>query len=79
MGRRKPFLVVVVDHDRHLFNVYGPMNSDREWNHRLVPCRCTGRDVRCFTAREGATRDQIAREYAFQARYELAETCVLDV
>ena len=79
MPRRRSFMFVVVDHDRRLFNVYGPISSDQYWVRRIVECQEAGRDVRCFTAREGATKEDIVSEYGAQMKYKFVEKDVLDL
>lgn len=76
---RTSFLLVVVDHNRGIFNVVGPIAHDATWNKRVVNCQEAGRDVRCFTAPEGRTKESIAAEYSTQAGYEYVEDSVLNL
>ena len=79
MSARKNFLLVIVDHDRKIFNVVGPMGNDDPWNKRVVECQEGTRDVRCFTAPEGSTKESIAVQYSQQMGYKCVEDSVLNL
>ena len=79
MSSRKNFLLVIVDHDRNIFNVVGPMDNDDPWNKRVVKCQKNGRDVRCFTASAGSTKKSIADQYSQQMGYKYVEDSVLSL
>ena len=78
MSARQNFLLVIVDHDRHIFNVVGPMDNDNSWNYRVVQCQKDGRRVNCFTASEGSTKESIVIKYSQQMDYEYVEDSVLN-
>jgi hypothetical protein len=59
MARIEPFHLVVVDDDRRLFSVVGPMTDDTDWNRRVCDAQDKGRQVRCYTPGRGRTREQV--------------------
>lgn len=59
MTRRiEPFLLVIVDDDRRVFSVVGPMSDDTDWNKRVCDAQDRGRGVRCYTPGRSQTREQ---------------------
>jgi hypothetical protein len=79
MARRKQFLLAIVDHDRRLFSIIGPLDSDRLWNESVLKAQDSGRDVRCFTVAEGKTKESAAHQYAEQMGFELVELARLEL
>ena len=79
MSARKSFLLVIVDHDRNIFNVVGPMDHDDPWNKRVVECREGIRDVKCFVAPDGSTKESISVQYSQQMGYKCVEDSVLNL
>jgi hypothetical protein len=62
MARRiEPFLLVIVDDDRHVFSVVGPMSDDTDWNKRVCDAQVRGRGVRCYTPGRSQTHEQVVR------------------
>ena len=59
--RIEPFLLVIVDDDRHVFSVAGPMTDDSAWNKRVSDAKYRGRRIRCYTPGRSETRDQVIR------------------
>jgi hypothetical protein len=59
--RIEPFLLVVVDDDRHVFSVAGPMTDDTAWNKCVSDAQDRGRRIRCYTPGRSETRDQVIR------------------
>jgi len=57
--RIEPFLLVIVDDDRHVFSVPGPMTDDTAWNKRVSDDQDRGRQIRCYTPGRSETRDQV--------------------
>jgi hypothetical protein len=55
--RIEPFLLVVVDDDRHVFSVAGPMTDDTAWNKRVSDAQDRGRRI----PGRSETRDQVIR------------------
>jgi len=58
-GRIAPFLLVIVDDDRHLFSVVGQMTDDTSWNQRVCDAQDRGRGMRCHTPGRSQTRDEV--------------------
>jgi hypothetical protein len=57
----QPFYLIVVDRDRGVFAVEGPMTDDRPWNEAA---RVARNDQRCITCGpSGPDRDDLAAEY----------------
>jgi hypothetical protein len=55
----EPFFLVIVDDDRQLFGVVGPISDDTSWNNRVWNAQQRGRHVRCFTPGTSKTREQV--------------------
>ncbi|MGH7138040.1 MAG: hypothetical protein ACREHD_20000, partial [Pirellulales bacterium] len=73
------YLIVVVDHDRHLFNVIEPTDDDSDCSKAVTERQEQGRNVQCFTAPEGKSKEQIASQYAAETGYLKWTNCsVLD-
>jgi hypothetical protein len=48
--RRKqiePFFLVIVDRNKRIFSVEGPMTDDTEWAKAVVAAQKTGREIHC--------------------------------
>lgn len=63
MPRRRqiePFLLVITDRDRGLFNVIGPMIDDTAWNDRVCEAQRQGRQVNCDVPRQNSKETVIA-------------------
>jgi hypothetical protein len=56
----RPFFLIVIDEDRGVFSVEGPMTDDRPWQSAARKARDDERHVVCGPA--GAERDAIAAE-----------------
>lgn len=69
--RQKPnsIMVLVMDHDRKIFSVHGPMNDDRQLQDRVLAAQKVGRDVNCSSDRL-LTRDQMISGYTKEYGYQ---------
>ena len=79
-ARKKSFYLIIVDHDRRVFNIVGPISSDRDWNTRVLEAQEAGRDVRCFSI-EAADESELrlkAEQYRAQMGYAQTESSVVD-
>lgn len=47
--RIEPFLLAVVDDDKGIFSIEGPMVDDRPWNDAVCKAQDAKRSVRCMT------------------------------
>jgi hypothetical protein len=74
MARIEPFYLVIVDDDRHLFSVQGPMSDDTSWNNRVYQAQERGRPIRCYTPGRGQTRDQVVNGAKNMGLTETSET-----
>lgn len=72
----EPFFLVIVDDDRHLFSVEGPMSDDTGWINRVTEAQERGRRVRCYDAGRGQTRGQVAAEAKNMGFTETSEALV---
>ncbi len=63
-----PFYLIILDHDRGVFSVEGPMTDDRPWQAAARRARDMERQVACGPA--GPDRDALAGE--FQEAHKLA-------
>ncbi len=59
--RVDPFFLVIVDDDRNVYTVVGPMTDDTDWNKRVCDAQDHGRGVRCYTPGPSHTREQVVR------------------
>jgi len=63
----RKFFVVVVDEDRGLFNVLGPMVDDTGITNGVYEAQQTGREVRCFSVEMPMTQEAIIQQYAAES------------
>jgi hypothetical protein len=57
----QPFWLIVIDHDRGVFAVEGPMTDGRPWREAAAHARRHQRQIDCGPT--GPDRDQLAAEY----------------
>ena len=57
----RPFFLIVIDEDRGVFSVEGPMTDDRPWQSAARKARDEERQVVCGPT--GSDRDAIAAEF----------------
>jgi hypothetical protein len=69
---------VVIDEDCHVFNVVGPLQSDREWNEKIVEMQGLGRNVRCYARHTPCSRDSIIAEISKSSTYRFSEHLILE-
>lgn len=43
--KNKSFYYIIKDHDQKLFNYFGPISSDNDWNGKVVDAQNTGRSL----------------------------------
>lgn len=75
---RVPFLLIISDSDRKLFNVIGTMLDDTEWTERVAKCQRQGRNVNCHTTSENYSRDQLIEQYERQTGFKFIDNSVID-
>ena len=56
-----PFFLIVIDHDRGVFAVEGPMTDDRPWQAAARHARNHERRIACGP--KGPDRDRLAAEF----------------
>jgi hypothetical protein len=74
--RIDPFFLVIVDDDRHVFSVVGPLTDDTNWNKRVCDAQDQGRGVRCYTPGPSQTREQVIQG-AQQMGLQLASNVIV--
>jgi hypothetical protein len=70
----EPFLLVVVDHDKKVFSIGGPMEDDRPWNDAVAAAQEKGRSVNCFPPSSRASRETVAEEMQIEFGYSEAKS-----
>ncbi|MCZ7682413.1 MAG: hypothetical protein M5U28_27940 [Sandaracinaceae bacterium] len=66
-GRGKQFYVYVVDEDRGLFTIRGPMRDDTAITDRVSDAQDAGRRMHCFSRDlDAKTLEALVREYEVQ-------------
>lgn len=68
MSKPEGFCLIVVDHDRKVFSVHGPMLDDTASTKAVVRVREQGRSVSCHSSVPGLTPDVVASSYGTQFR-----------
>lgn len=63
------FLLVLVDHDKKVFSVEGPMYDEKPWSDALVAAQEEGRSVTCFKPSPRATREMIVKSMKTEFGY----------
>ncbi len=59
---RKTFCLIVVDRDRNVFSVHGPMLDDTELTEAVVQAQRNGRSINCHSV-PAASRGEAASSY----------------
>jgi len=60
-ARSAPFFLILVDYDREVFCVEGPMTDDRPWKDAALNARNHERRIECGPT--GPDRDALALDY----------------
>ncbi len=68
-----PFFMCVVDSDREIFSIEGPMVNDEPWNEAVCKAQSSGRAVRCFSLPGEADHKALEKSYAAQTSLEAKE------
>ena len=69
----REYLVLVLDHDRKCFNIFGPVMDDRAITDAVWQLQQTGRRVNCSTGPADRSIELVAQEYAQQTGYTFTE------
>lgn len=59
---KKQFYYIIQDHDQKLFNYFGPISSDNDWNWKVVEAQNIGRNL---TVSSPWTEDELEHSIAF--------------
>jgi len=74
----KLIYLFVVDSDRELFNILGPLTDDRPWLERAFAAQREGRRIRTFTADTGlGTVETLAADYTRRTKLAFTEAPLL--
>jgi hypothetical protein len=57
---KSEFFLIVIDEDRKLFTVEGPVADDQTWNSAVVAAQQAGRRIRCCNIGSTSRADAIA-------------------
>ena len=69
----KTEFMVVIDDNRHVFSVHGPMDDDMDLTRRVEACQRNGRRVRCFSVDDFGTKEEVIAAYREEIAYELVD------
>jgi hypothetical protein len=72
------FFLVLVDEDRKLFNIVGPMTDDTAWGRKIVELQESGKNVRCFALAADRSVDEIVALYSRQTGYKYTKTLITE-
>ena len=64
------FLLVIVDHDKKVFAIEGPMDDDKPWTDALIDAQDEGRSVTFFKPSHRATREMVAEKMKAEFGYK---------
>jgi hypothetical protein len=63
------FLLVLVDHDKKVFSIEGPMDDDKLWADALVAAQERGRSVTFFRPSQRASREMVVESVKTEIGY----------
>jgi len=72
------FYLALVDHDRRIFNLLGPVFDDDAWNDRIAELQRLGRNVNCSSAPFDRPAEEIIAAYASQTGYTHSTVLITD-
>lgn len=73
--KRGQFSLVIVDRDKKVFNVIGPISGDSLWNERVLTARESGRDVMCYASYK--SEGEIIKEHSSGFGHEYRKETIL--
>lgn len=74
--RIEPFYLVLVDHDKKMFNVIGPIIDDSDWNKKIVELQQKGRKTNCFSVPGSESLKNIISSYSRQTGYDFSHELI---
>ena len=63
------FLLVLVDHDKKVFSIEGPMEDDKLWADALAAAQEKGRSVTFFKSSQRASREMVVESVKTEFGY----------
>ncbi len=76
--KTRAFFLILVDHDKRVFNVVGPISDDTDWTHRIDELQKVGRNVNCFSSSDNKSIDDIIDSYSEQTGYTFSHDSIAD-
>lgn len=70
------FLLVVVDDDKKVFSVEGPMTNDTSWNENICSAQKSGRNVRCFSSKSNKASIITEMENSYKLEHVASGTII---
>lgn len=77
MKKSRQFYLLIVDDDKEIFNVIGPISSDIDWSKKVVDLRKSGRNIRCFSCNINEPINNIINSYSQQMKYNYSEQLII--
>jgi len=74
----EPFYLVIIDEDNHIFNVVGPLTSDRDWNREIIELKDTGRNVRCYSSPASQSRESLISRISSGGKHRFSEKLIVE-
>ena len=79
MARKRkiePFYLIMVDHDKKMYNVIGPISDDSDWNKKIVELQNKNRKVNCFSVSGSKSFENIISSYSEQTSYVFSQQLI---
>jgi hypothetical protein len=76
--KNRTFFLVLLDDDKKVFNVVGPMTDDTAWNKKVVELQTLGRRVRCISTSADRSVQAIAALYSRQTGFTHSTSLILE-
>ena len=76
--RTQSFLKFIVDDEKRVFNIVGPITDDTNWVKRIVELQKRGRRIRGFTSQSTESIDSLADSYSKQTGYMFSRVLITD-
>lgn len=70
---------MIIDDDKKIFNVVGPLESDMAWNKKICALQDEGRKVKCFSFPSSTSLKDVIDSYSSQSGYSFSEQLVFEM
>ena len=71
------FLMIVIDRDKRVFNVLGPMTDDRVIGQAVCDAQDAGRQVNCHTIKD-KSRESLIESYGRDSGFKFTEEPIVN-